>query len=75
MVKKVIKFEASDGSQWPTKEEAEQREKTVALYALLEVVATRGLHANIHQFFADNIDLICDITDAYRKLDLVKKKR
>lgn len=74
MVKKVIKYEASDGTQWPTKEEAEQREKKVALFKMLEPIATRGFYMNIHEFFDQNIDAICVITDDYRKLEPKKKR-
>lgn len=74
MVKKVVKFEASDGSQWPTKEDAEQREKKVALIKMLEPIATRGFYMNIHEFFDQNIDAICTIADDYRKLEPKKKR-
>lgn len=75
MVKKIIKYAAADGSEWLTKEEAEQRDKKLALFRLLEPIATRGFYMNIHEFFDQNIDAICAVVDSYRELTSTKKKR
>lgn len=66
MVKKVTWFETSDGTQHRTEEAAKQHENKLQLFKILKPIAEAGLYCNVHVFFADNIDAICDVVDTYR---------
>lgn len=70
MVKEITWYEAEDGTQYKTKQQAEAHEKRLKLKTILRSAIpsiTDGLHCNINQFFAENIDAICSVADEYRR--------